>query len=207
MFSRIKESLEEQFGARLAPIMERLKRAYADLSEREQRLAMITGSVALAMIIILPMYSVGASVAEISEESRELSAAIAAIEAARSDLLRGQAEAELRAKRYEVKAPPLGTFIEQEARKQKLSLNQVVDQPRQTFGDYTRRGVRVDLRQVELFPILKLLEALENSPHAVSITRLQLDRQPNNETFTVQIGLTAYDREDEPDEAPARGGR
>lgn len=207
MLSRIQEQIQEWFQAKIAPLIERLRRAYEDLSEREQRLAMITGSIALIMIIVLPMYSVGASVAEISEESRELSAAIAAVEAARGDLLRRQAEAELLAKRYEVKAPPLGTFIEQEARRQKLSLSQVVDQPRQTIGEYTRRGVRVDLRQVELFPILKLLEALENSSHAVSITRLQLDRPPNSETFTVQIGLTAYDLDDEPDDAPARSGR
>lgn len=207
MLSRIQEQIQEWFQAKIAPLIERLRRAYEDLSEREQRLAMITGSIALIMIIVLPMYSVGASVAEISEESRELSSAIAALEGARGDLLRKQAEAELLEKRYEVKAPPLGTFIEQEARKQNLSLSQVVDQPRQTVGGYTRRGVRVDLRQVELFPILKLLESLENSPHAVSITRLQLDRPPNNDTFTVQIGLTAYDREDDAAEAPARGGR
>lgn len=207
MLSRIQEQIQEWFQAKIAPLIERLRRAYEDLSEREQRLAMITGSIALIMIIVLPMYSVGASVAEISEESRELSSAIAALEGARGDLLRKQAEAELLEKRYEVKAPPLGTFIEQEARKQNLSLSQVVDQPRQTVGGYTRRGVRVDLRQVELFPILKLLESLENSPHAVSITRLQLDRPPNNDTFTVQIGLTAYEREDDAAEAPARGGR
>jgi len=202
------ERIQLEFQSRITPLLMRVRRAYEDLSEREQRLAMITGVVALLMAIVLPMYSVGASVAEISEESRELSAAIAEIEAARADLLKKKAEAELLSKRYEVKAPPLGTFIEQEARKQNLSLNQVVDQPRQTIGEYTRRGVRVDLRQVEIYPILKLLEALVNSPHAVAITRLQLDRPANSETFTVQIGLTAYDRDDETEDSPSsRGGR
>lgn len=202
------ERIQLEFQSRITPLLMRVRRAYEDLSEREQRLAMITGVVALLMAIVLPMYSVGASVAEISEESRELSAAIAEIEAARADLLKKKAEAELLSKRYEVNAPPLGTFIEQEARKQNLSLNQVVDQPRQTIGEYTRRGVRVDLRQVEIYPILKLLEALVNSPHAVAITRLQLDRPANSETFTVQIGLTAYDRDDETEDSPSsRGGR
>lgn len=202
------ERIQLEFQSRITPLLMRVRRAYEDLSEREQRLAMITGVVALLMAIVLPMYSVGASVAEISEESRELSAAIAEIEAARADLLKKKAEAELLSKRYEVNPPPLGTFIEQEARKQNLSLNQVVDQPRQTIGEYTRRGVRVDLRQVEIYPILKLLEALVNSPHAVAITRLQLDRPANSETFTVQIGLTAYDRDDETEDSPSsRGGR
>ena len=111
--------------------------------------------------------------------------------------------------RYDKKAPPLGTFIEQEARKQELALQQVVDQPREAIGDYTRRRVRVDLQKVSMLPILGLLTSLENSPYPVTIDRLQIDHPQDGDSFSVQIGLSTYDRAD-PDEAgeePARGAR
>jgi hypothetical protein len=195
---------------KLTAIFANVKRAFDDLSEREQKLVIAMGSIALVMFVVLPMYLVGSSVAELEEDNAELSAVIAEIEASRKDLVRRKAEAELMLARYDKKAPPLGTFIEQEARKQGLSLKQVVDQPRQAMGDYTRRRVRVDMQKVSMRPILDLLTSLENSPYPVTIDRLQIDHPQEGDTFSIQIGLSTYDQtepgEDE-DEQPARGSR
>lgn len=184
---------------KLAPLIANLKRAFDDLSEREKKLVITMGSIAAAMAIILPMYLVGSSVAELEEENAELSAVIAEIEASRKDLVKRKAEAELMMSRYDQKAPPLGTFIEQEARKQGLALQQVVDQPREALGDYTRRRVRVDLQKVSMRPILDLLVALENSPYPVTIDRLQIDHPQDGDSFSVQIGLSTYDRAEDDD--------
>jgi len=184
---------------KLAPLIANLKRAFDDLSEREKKLVVAMGSIAAAMAIILPMYLVGSSVAELEEENAELSAVIAEIEASRKDLVKRKAEAELMMSRYDQKAPPLGTFIEQEARKQGLALQQVVDQPREALGDYTRRRVRVDLQKVSMRPILDLLVALENSPYPVTVDRLQIDHPQDGDSFSVQIGLSTYDRAEDDD--------
>lgn len=184
---------------KLAPLIANLKRAFDDLSEREKKLVITMGSIAAAMAIILPMYLVGSSVAELEEENAELSAVIAEIEASRKDLVKRKAEAELMMSRYDQKAPPLGTFIEQEARKQGLALQQVVDQPREALGDYTRRRVRVDLQKVSMRPILDLLVALENSPYPVAVDRLQIDHPQDGDSFSVQIGLSTYDRAEDDD--------
>lgn len=184
---------------KLAPLIANLKRAFDDLSEREKKLVITMGSIAAAMAIILPMYLVGSSVAELEEENAELSAVIAEIEASRKDLVKRKAEAELMMSRYDQKAPPLGTFIEQEARKQGLALQQVVDQPREALGDYTRRRVRVDLQKVSMRPILDLLVALENSPYPVTVDRLQIDHPQDGDSFSVQIGLSTYDRAEDDD--------
>lgn len=184
---------------KLAPLIANLKRAFDDLSEREKKLVVAMGSTAAAMAIILPMYLVGSSVSELEEENAELSAVIAEIEASRKDLVKRKAEAELMMSRYDQKAPPLGTFIEQEARKQGLALQQVVDQPREALGDYTRRRVRVDLQKVSMRPILDLLVALENSPYPVTVDRLQIDHPQDGDSFSVQIGLSTYDRAEDDD--------
>ncbi len=184
---------------KLAPLIANLKRAFDDLSEREKKLVITMGSIAAAMAIILPMYLVGSSVSELEEENAELSAVIAEIEASRKDLVKRKAEAELMMSRYDQKAPPLGTFIEQEARKQGLALQQVVDQPREALGDYTRRRVRVDLQKVSMRPILDLLVALENSPYPVTVDRLQIDHPQDGDSFSVQIGLSTYDRAEDDD--------
>lgn len=184
---------------KLAPLIANLKRAFDDLSEREKKLVIAMGSIAAAMAIILPMYLVGSSVAELEEENAELSAVIAEIEASRKDLVKRKAEAELMMSRYDQKAPPLGTFIEQEARKQGLALQQVVDQPREALGDYTRRRVRVDLQKVSMRPILDLLVALENSPYPVTVDRLQIDHPQDGDSFSVQISLSTYDRAEDDD--------
>lgn len=184
---------------KLAPLIANLKRAFDDLSEREKKLVIAMGSIAAAMATILPMYLVGSSVSELEEENAELSAVIAEIEASRKDLVKRKAEAELMMSRYDLKAPPLGTFIEQEARKQGLALQQVVDQPREALGDYTRRRVRVDLQKVSMRPILDLLVALENSPYPVTVDRLQIDHPQDGDSFSVQIGLSTYDRAEDDD--------
>lgn len=184
---------------KLAPLIANLKRAFDDLSEREKKLVITMGSIAAAMATILPMYLVGSSVSELEEENAELSAVIAEIEASRKDLVKRKAEAELMMSRYDQKAPPLGTFIEQEARKQGLALQQVVDQPREALGDYTRRRVRVDLQKVSMRPILDLLVALENSPYPVTVDRLQIDHPQDGDSFSVQIGLSTYDRAEDDD--------
>ena len=193
---------------KLAPLLANIKRAFDDLNEREQKLVMVMGGMALVMLVVLPMYLIGSSVAELEEENAELSAVIAEIEASRKELLVRKAETEMMLARYDRKAPPLGTFIEQEARKQGLSLHQVVDQPREAVGEYTRRRVRVDMQKVSMRPILDLLASLANSPYPVTIDRLQIDHPQEGDSFSVQIGLSTYDREtggDAEEEAPSRG--
>jgi type II secretory pathway component PulM len=193
---------------KLAPLLANVKRAFDDLSEREQKLVIAMSSIALAMLVVLPMYFVGSSVAELEDDNAELSAVIAEIESSRKELIRRKAEEELMLARYDKKAPPLGTFIEQEARKQQLALKQVVDQPREALGDYTRRRVRVDMQKVSMRPILELLASLENSPYPVTVDRLQIDHPQEGDVFNVQIGISTYDRTEpgEEDET-ARGTR
>jgi Tfp pilus assembly protein PilN len=193
---------------KLAPLFANVKRAFDDLSEREQKLVIAMSSIALAMLVVLPMYFIGSSVAELEDDNAELSAVIAEIESSRKELVRRKAEEELMLARYDKKAPPLGTFIEQEARKQQLALKQVVDQPREALGDYTRRRVRVDMQKVSMRPILELLASLENSPYPVTIDRLQIDHPQEGDVFNVQIGISTYDRaEPGEDDETARGTR
>jgi Tfp pilus assembly protein PilN len=193
---------------KLAPLFANVKRAFDDLSEREQKLVIAMSSIALAMLVVLPMYFVGSSVAELEDDNAELSAVIAEIESSRKELIRRKAEEELMLARYDKKAPPLGTFIEQEARKQQLALKQVVDQPREALGDYTRRRVRVDMQKVSMRPILELLASLANSPYPVTIDRLQIDHPQEGDVFNVQIGISTYDRaEPGEDDETARGTR
>ena len=96
--------------------------------------------------------------------------------------------------RYLNKTPPLGSFLESEAKKQGLTLQEVTDQPEKTVGRYLRRSVTVSLPQVALTPLIQLLSSIVESGHPVAIDQIQLDHYQPGDQFNVRLGILTFDK-------------
>ena len=106
---------------------------------------------------------------------------------------------------YAKKAPKLAGFLEQIAKEQKIEIPEAQDKPELPIGKrYVERGTVVRLRRVPGLPLLKLLEKIEQSGYPIAISRLGLrKRTGDKDSYDVELGVTAYDRNDVAATTPA----
>jgi len=190
-----------------AELVHKAQKAIEALNDRERKLLALMGAVFAVLLIALPLFLVGSAVAETEQRNDEIREVLRDIRRAGPTLEARRAERELAMSRYRQKAPPLGSFLEQKAREQSLTLREVNDAPEVTLGDYTRRQVRVTLPQVQLLPVVKMLTSIENSGLPVTVDRIQIEHfREGQDNYNVQLGVSAYDRNTPlPDDASGDG--
>lgn len=191
-------------------IMESLRDAFDNLTDREQKLVALLGVVVVVLVIGLPVYLMGAGLSEMEAENDALRDVMREIDQARPRLARLAAERDRNRALFANEAPALAGFVEQAAAAEELALREINDQPELAMSGYMRRGVRVRMPDVGIMPVLDMLKAIEDSGHPVAIGRLQIDRYRTEGNFNVQVGVRAYDvAEGGADEAGSsmRGGR
>jgi type II secretory pathway component PulM len=179
----------------MSRLLDTLRAAWAGLNEREKRLVGLLGATLVSLVVFGIFYLSQSAVAEIEEDNARLEQALAAIGRARTRLAALSAERESAERRFSTKAPALGSFVEATARQQSITVGEVVDQPEETIGRYTRRAVRVRLQNVALRPAIDLLAAIENSPYPVALERVLVEHYQPGDQYNVQIGVAAYDRQ------------
>jgi len=199
-----------------AELVQKVGRYLEGLNDRERRLLGLMGGVFLVLAVFLPIFFVGSAISDLETQNDELREVLDDIQRAGPTLDARRAERDAAMARYQREAPPLGSFLEEKAREQSLTLREVNDSPEQTVGNYTRRQVRVTLPGVQLLPVVKMLTRIENSGLPVTIDRIQIEHfREGEDSYNVQLGVSAYDRNSpEPDAAgeedassPSRGRR
>lgn len=174
-----------------------------NLSPREQRLlrvflvvAIITGTVGLPL-------GFESWVASKRADNDEMRQTIADVQAARAQIREKQAKKDAVASRYKTKAPELGSYLEQTARKQKLDVTDNTDRPAVPIGKrYTERSTVIHLKKAGMLGISKFLESIEQSNMPMAVTRLNIRRRMGEQdAYDVEVGVSAYDRAETP--APA----
>lgn len=189
-------------------LVERVQGALHSLNDRERRLLTALGAVFVAVLVLLPLYLVTSSIADIEAENAEIVSVLRDIRRAQGTLAQREAEREAAAARYARPAPPLGSFIEARASEQQLTLREVTDQPEKVIGEYRRRNVRATMPGVGLRPVVKMLTAIENSPFPVALERIQIEHFRPGDSYNVTIGVIAFDREQpEGDDSEMRARR
>jgi len=166
------------------------------LSAREQRLAQILIVVAAGLLLLGLPIGLESYVASKRADNADIRDALDAVQASRAEMRAFQAKREAVDKRYAKKAPELGGFLEQLARKQKLELVDSVDRPPVPIGKkFTERSTMIHLRKAGLLAISRFMESIEQSGTPVAITRLNLRRRPSEQdSYDVELGVSAYDR-------------
>lgn len=190
-------------------ILDRLRGSWYNLNDRERRMLSILGGFALLLMLLLPPLMLSLSNSELQTENDELRSVLEQLDKQRGRLLQLAQDRKNAEQRYLNKTPPLGSFLEAEAKKQGLTLQEVTDQPEKTVGRYQRRSVNVSLPQTGLTPVIQLMSSIVQSGHPVAIQEIQLDHYQPGDIYNVKLGILTYDKlatTDDKDSDKAKAG-
>lgn len=176
------------------PLFERVRAFWENLNDRERRMLSVLGAIFAALILLMPPVLLVLDNTELEAQNAELRSVVEQLDVQRNRLARIAQERLTAEQRYLNKTPPLGSFLESEAKKQGLTLQEVTDQPEKTVGRYLRRSVTVALPQVALTPLINLLSSIVESGHPVVVDQLQIDHYSPGDQFNVKLGVLTFDK-------------
>jgi hypothetical protein len=176
-------------------LLDRIRTSWDNLNERERRMLSMLGAVLLTLLLLLPPVMLSLGNSELEGENDELRKVLDKLALKRGRLLQLEQDRKNSEAKYQNKTPPLGSFLESEAKKQGLTLQEVTDQPEKTVGRYQRRSVTVALPQTGLTPVIKLMSSIVESGHPVAIQEIQLDHYQPGDQYSVRLGILTYDKQ------------
>jgi multidrug efflux pump subunit AcrA (membrane-fusion protein) len=179
--------------------LDRLRSMWDDLNDRERRLFLVMGAVLCAFVLGFPLFWTARENAQIESDNDDLRAALALLSEKRTELEQFAAARRSASQRYARRTPPLGSFIEDEARQQNLSIREVTSQPDKSVGEkYLRRSVTATINETGLTGIINLLSAIAQSPSPVAVESIQLEHYQPGDSYRAKIGLVTFDKKESP---------
>lgn len=185
-------------------LIDRMRASWDNLNDRERRMLTVLGGLALALLLLLPPVLLSMGNSDLQAENDELRSVLDQLAIQRGRLMKLAEDRKQAEQRYKNKTPPLGSFMESEAKKQGLTLQEVTDQPEKTVGKYLRRSVTVSLPQTGLTPVINLMSSIVESGHPVAIQEIQLDHYQPGDQYSVKLGILTYDKLSETPSADAK---
>jgi len=176
--------------------LDRIRSSWDNLNDRERRMLTMLGMVALALLLLLPPVMLSLGNNDLQAQNDELRSVLDQLGIQRARLMQLAEDRKNAEARYKNKTPPLGSFLESEAKKQGLNLQEVTDQPEKTVGKYLRRSVTVSLPNTPLTPVINLMSSLVESGHPVAIQEISMDHYSVGDVFNVKLGILTYDKLD-----------
>ena len=176
-------------------LLDRVRTYWDNLNERERRMLSVLGAVLLTLLLLLPPIMLTLGNNELQSQNDEMRSVLEQLAMQRGRLMQLAQDRKNADTRYQNKTPPLGSFLESEAKKQGLTLQEVTDQPEKTVGRYQRRSVTVALPQTGLTPVIKLMSSIVESGHPVAIQEIQLDHYQPGDQYSVRLGILTYDKQ------------
>jgi Type II secretion system (T2SS), protein M len=175
-------------------LLDRFRSTWDALNDRERRLFSAMLVVLCGFVLGFPLFWTARENAEIESDNAELRKVLALLAERRPELEQLAEARKSASKRYLRKAGPLGTFLEDEAGKQGLTIKEVNDQPEKTVGAYRRRSVTASINDAGLTGIINLLSAIASSDKPVAVESIQLEHYQPGDTYRVKVGVVAFDR-------------
>jgi hypothetical protein len=177
-------------------LLDRLRSVWDGFNDRERRLFLAMAAVLCAFVLGFPLFWTARENAEIEQDNAELRAVLALLSERKGELEQLAAAKRSASARYNRTAGPLGTFLEDEARKQNLTIREVNDQPEKTVGNYRRRSVTASINEAGLTGIINLLSAIASSDKPVAVESIQLEHYQPGDTYRVKVGVVAFDKKE-----------
>jgi hypothetical protein len=174
--------------------LDRIRNSWENLNERERRMLSVLGAVVLALLLLLPPVMLSLGNNDLQTQNDELRSVLDQLAIQRPRLMQLAEDRRNAEARYKNKTPPLGSFLESEAKKQGLNLQEVTDQPEKTVGKYVRRSVTVSLPNTPLTPVINLMSSIVESGHPVAIQEITLDHYQVGDVFNFKLGILTYDK-------------
>jgi general secretion pathway protein M len=186
----------------------RFREWYEKLAPRERKLMNALGAfVGLFLLVLVPLI-VSLMLGSRRTENKALTEAIFSIKNSREEVRQRQARREAVIARYANKAPSLASVFEKAARDNHLDIQESRDMPEVPHGKkYVERATVIRLRKVGMLPLAKMLEQLEQQHMPISISRFNIRRRGGErDSYDVELGLSAFDRNEASKETPAPTG-
>ena len=177
-------------------LLERLRGTWEAFNDREKGLVAILGVVLAVFVLGFPLFWTAHQNAEIGDDNEKIRAVLALIDTRRAQLLAVAEARKNSAARYRNRTPPLGSFLEEQAKRQSLKIGEVTDQPEKSAGNYHRRSVRASINDVGLTGVVELLSSLVTSPYPVAIDHLQIEHYQPGDVYRVKIGVLTFDQKE-----------
>ncbi|MDI1484786.1 hypothetical protein [Polyangium sp. y55x31] len=166
------------------------------LEPRERKLlGLLVGILAALVVLAVPIYAWSA-VSSSRTENDEIRALIDEVYKARLSVADRKAKQDALLARYGRPAPALAGFIEDAAKQNGITIADAQDKPEVPHGKkYTERLTVVKMHKVGMLALVKTIEKIEQSGHAVAVTRLNIrPRAGEPDSYEVELGVSAYDR-------------
>ncbi len=177
----------------LGSLLEGPKRLYENLSAREQKLVFIGGIFILVLGIVLPIWLVRHQTRLLRDENEETLRVLGELQSREGQLREAQALRQAVQDRYTRKAPLLGSFLDELAKRNGLTLKEIINQPDKAIGGFTRKHVRLKLPGVPLKPVIDFLTSIENSGYPVAIINLSIEHFKEGDSYNVEFEVAAYE--------------
>ncbi len=174
----------------------RLEAIWAGFNDREKKLVGLMLVIFAVIVVVLPMYLLGTSIASLERENDDISAIVRDIERAAPQLAEREALRRASEARYDVQAPALSSLLEAQSRDQSMTISAVTNQPEVQEGSFRRRHVRASFPGTGLRAAVKLMSSLEASPYPIALERIHIDHfAPGEDRYNVELGVITYDRQ------------
>jgi hypothetical protein len=174
---------------------DRLEQVWAGFNEREKRLVGTLGVIAALLVVLLPVYLLSSAISALEEDNEAIVTVLRDIDRAGPELAQREAEAAAAERRYDVRAPALGSFVEAQCGEFGVSIQSVTNQPEVQQGRFRRRHVRASLPNSGLRAAVKLITSLEAAPYPIALERIHVEHfTAGEDRFNVEIGVITFDR-------------
>jgi hypothetical protein len=175
-------------------LVERLRVFWDNLNERERRLLTALGVVFAVLALCFPLLWIADYNSTIEEENAEYRSMLDRLQREGGHLKQLMEARKASAALYKRKTPALGSFLEAQASKQNLKLQEVTDQPEKAVGTYLRRNVRAGIPDVDLTSAVNLLSGIAASGYPVAIDHLQIEHYKSGDVYNLKLGVLTFDK-------------
>ncbi len=166
------------------------------ISQRDRRVLKLTGIVVPIVLVVIGAVYMRIRIVSETKSNASLAAAITNVEDARGRLQEARQKKQAVLQRYQNKAPSLSSYLDEQARAEKLDVMDHNDRAEVKIGKrYVERHHVMHLKKSGMLGIAKFMERIASSQHPLAFTRLNIrKRSGEQDLYDVELGVSAYDR-------------
>ncbi len=166
------------------------------ISDREKRTLRIALFALPGVLLIVGLVASQFIVSKRRAEIDAIVEATAAVDEARPKVVEAKARKQQLTQRYGSKAPSLSSYLDQEARAEKLDVVDHADRPEAKLGKrFSERHHVMHVRKAGMRAVALFLERIAKSPYPLSVSRLLIHKRGSEaDAYDVEFGVSAYDR-------------
>lgn len=181
----------------MAAALSTVRGAFAGLSPREKRLLIALSMVFVTLVFLGFWMWSKRRLDAIDSERADMVEALRFIQRARPRIAARTQRREAMLARYRTRAPPLTSYVEEQAHAANVQVAEAQDRPGVPAGPrFTQRSVSIRLRQVSLEALADFFERIDSAAFPVAISSVRIRRRfgEANKYDIDDLVITTWDR-------------